>query len=648
MRGVMFGLGLIAATGAYAQTVQQRFDAARTKLEAEDAVGALADLDALEAHLRAQPKPNETNLAITRTQKADALIRLGRADEARPLLRAALGGSGLAKPALKPLRDNASLLLTGMMEGDLDHAGARAAYAQLANEAAEPITRTLALMGVSRTAMFTDAPAALRHIDQALAIAEKDLAVGKRALANVLGLKGRILLNAGKNAEARALLVRAVELRGGLTQKVNQSDVSLRADAAIAMLRLGQDELARKYLAYTGAGRTDEQLQPPVEMPLPACGNGLEPKDSAVIEFTILNDGRVVSPRPIFASKQGDAAYEFARHVGRWSWDAENVAKVKGFFRLATRVELRCTTAAQRPALTAALEQAAETWFVERGVKPVQLAPDAVMAVNLTRQLQAAGATPLERLQAAMWLAGNKAVEEDARQAHAAEAASLAAKLQAPASVRFLIAFQQARNEADRGTTTWRESAARLMDSLPRLRATPHFAEPEMQAVLNLELAQAAGVLRRSAEEQEALLNVANGAGLSDKHPLKVAALVQLANLYAATKQTELAAAMYDRTGLTAKQCALVDGGPVMLKSGTGSFPNAAQMWGFEGWTSLEYDVAADGTTRNARAVAAFPPSVFAEASEAIPRTIRYRVSYRPEGDLACTAMKRRVRFSLP
>jgi hypothetical protein len=85
-----------------------------------------------------------------------------------------------------------------------------------------------------------------------------------------------------------------------------------------------------------------------------------------------------------------------------------------------------------------------------------------------------------------------------------------------------------------------------------------------------------------------------------------------------------------------------------MLKSGAGHFPTEAMQWGFEGWTSLEYDVAADGTTRNARAVAAFPPAVFAKASEAIPRTMRYRVSYRPEGDLACTAMTRRVRFSIP
>jgi tetratricopeptide (TPR) repeat protein len=324
-----------------AQTVQQRFDVAQQKLDAKDGAGALAELQALETSLKAQPKPNEANLAITRAQQAQALVLLGRSEEARTQLRAALSSGGLNKPALAPVKDNARLLLANIAENGLDHAAARAEYLRLAGETAQPITRTVALMGAARTGMFTDAPAALRDIDAALAIAEKDPTVGKRELANVLGAKGRILTNNGQFAEARALLVRAVSLRGGLTQRVFQQDVALRADAAVAMLRLGQSEDARKYLAYTGAGRTEIQLQPAVEMPLPACGDeGLEPGDSAVIQFAILDDGRVVSPQPVYASKQGDAAYVFARAVSGWSWQPDNASKVKPFFRLSTRVEI--------------------------------------------------------------------------------------------------------------------------------------------------------------------------------------------------------------------------------------------------------------------------------------------------------------------
>jgi tetratricopeptide (TPR) repeat protein len=643
-------LSVLLASAAVAQTptVQQRFDAARQKLETDDAAGALAELEALETYLKAQPRPNPTNIAVTQAQKADSLLKLGRADQAKPLLNAALSGGVLDKPALKSVRENALLLLAGIMEGELDHAGARAEYLRLAEVAAEPITRTLALMGAARTEMFLDAPAALRHIDQALSLAEKDLAVGKRELANVLGLKGRILLNSGQTAGARALLTRAVGLRGGLTPKVNQIDVALRADAAIAMLRLGQDEDARKYLAYTGAGRTDEQLHPPVEMPLPPCGEGLDPQDSAIIEFSILDDGRVIAPRPVFASKPGDAAYEFARYVGRWSWEPANAAKVNPFFRVAARAEVRCTTRNERPRATYAFEQESGDWFDKHGLKALTGYSDAARALELEARLKVSGPDTAERLGVLMWLTRNATVEGKRRLQYAADAVALAARLKAPLSLRLVIALDHAGIHAIQNARTYDDQVASELESLSALRARPEFAEAAMQATLDLRIAQAAGYLKRSDVEQSALIRVAERADLSDKHPLKVAALVQLANIYAAAKQTENAAVMYDRTGLTAKQCALVDGGPVMLKAGTGKFPNEAYGWGFEGWTSLEYDVAADGTTRNARTVAAFPPAVFAKASEAIPRTMRYRVSYRPEGDLACTAMSRRVRFSLP
>jgi len=393
---------LVAALGAaplMAQTVQQRFDAARVKLEADDAAGALAELQALEAFLRSQPKPSPTNLAITRAQQAEAFIKLGKAAEAKAAAQAALVGDWLAKPALAAVRDNVRLNLAGLMEGELNHAAAAAEYLRLAQSSDQPMTRTVALMGAARSSMFTEPAAALGYIDEAMKLAEGNEAIGKKELANVLGVKGRILLNAGRDAEARKLLTRAVSLRGGLGQRVYQADISLRADAAIAMLRLGDDEDARRYLAYTGAGRTEVQLEPPVEMPLPACGEeGLAPEDSAVIEFTILSDGRVVAPRPVYASKTGEAAYVFARAVERWSWDPDNAAKVQPFFRLATRVELRCSNAAQRPPLTAEFFAAAEGWFAAQGVKAPVAWADAARALELRARLAAAASASPERL----------------------------------------------------------------------------------------------------------------------------------------------------------------------------------------------------------------------------------------------------------
>lgn len=632
-----------------AQTVQQRFDAARQKLDAKDGAGALAALKALEAFLLAQPKPNETNLAITRAQLGEAFVLLGRGDEARPVLRAALAGGGLDKPELAIVKDNARLLLANVAEGMLEHAAARAEYLRLAGDTAEPVTRTVALMGAARTGMFTDAPAALRDVDAALAIAEKNLAVGKRELANVLGLKGRILTNNGQFAAARALLARAVSLRGGLTQRVYQQDVALRADAAVAMLQLGQAEDARKYLAYTGAGRTEVQLEPAVDMPLPACGEeGLEPGDSAVVQFAILDDGRVIGAQPVYASKQGEAAYVFARAVNGWSWQPENASKVKPFFRLSTRVEVQCSNQVKRPPMTMAFERGAAEWFRAKGVAPLAKGSDAELAIEIGKRLREPAAADPERLMLLMASAGNSTLESEVKLARAAEAVKVARQINAPPDVIFLAALRHAVAHAYGNGAGWSSRNARLFDNYTAMRDDPVFAAPAMQAVLNLQIANAAGELKRRDAEQQALTLIAESKGLNEHDPLKVAALVQLANLYAARKDAAQASAMYDRTGLTAKQCALVDGGPVMMRQGTGEFPMEAYAWGFEGWTALEYDVAADGSTRNQRAVAAFPPRIFAKASEQLARTVKYRVSYRPEGDLACTAMQRRVRFTIP
>lgn len=654
MRGSAIVLGLMLASPLAAQvpanSVQQRFDAARAKLDANDVEGALAELKALESFIKGQPKVNETNLAVTRAQQADALVKLGRGPEAKPVLRLALEGQALAKPALFPVRDNSRLLLANVLEGELDHAAADAEYLRLAQETAQPITRTVALMGAARTEMFTDANSALRHIDEALAIAEKDPSVGKGELANVLGLKGRILINGGHYVDARALLVRAVSLRGGLTEKVFQQDVALRADAAIAMLKLGQSEEARKYLAYTGAGRTEVQLEVPTEMPLPSCGGleGLEPDDSAVVEFTILDTGQVVSPRPVYASKQGEMAYVFARALSQWSWNPDNASKVKPFFRLSTRVELRCSNKTQRPPMTVQFEQEIADWLTGKGVKAIDGDSDAARAPELKQRLAASSPQSPERLAVLWWLMRNGTIEGRDRLRYAVEAMKLAPVLGAPRALDFVLALDHADIWANENSDTWKGKAAKLLESYEAVRAKPEFADPVMQAILGLQIGQAAGTLGQRDSEQAALLGVTQKSGLSDKNPLKVAALVQLANIYAAAKQPEQAAAVYARTGLSAQQCALVDGGPVMLQSGTGRFPDDAFRWGFEGWTSLEYDVAADGSTRNARAVAAFPPRVFAQASENLARTVRYRVSYRPEGDLACTAMNRRIRFSIP
>lgn len=642
-------LALSISTPAAAQGVQARFEAATAKLGANDAAGALKDLDALESFLAGQPKPNQFNLAVTRAMRAEALVALGRADDARRAVDAALDGSWLERAGLEPIRDSAQLLSAKLFEGNLDHAAAAKLYLAVAERTKEPATRATALIGAARTEMFVDAPSAFNHIDAAVKLAESDAAVGKAEMANILGLKGRILINGGRYEEAKTVLVRAVDLRGGLTARTDMGDASLRADAGIAYLRLNRPDLARKYLAFSGAGVSEVPLPTPLESPLPPCGGeaDIRPDDVAVIEFTVLEDGRVVAPRPIFASRQGEMAYVFARAVGDWSWDPEKVREVKLFFRYSPRVELRCTNKAARPSLMAEFEQATSAWLAAQNATIVNGAT-ADVARQLKQRLDAlpAGDRSARRLALLIQLQRNAAIPDEDRRAYGADAIALARSLRAPQPVLFLVSVDAASVEVGRKAST-RQRAEENVRRLRAMLASSEFADPRIRATISTMLAGALAYAKRPDEEIAALRSVVDDKALPERDPLKVAALVALANAYAARQDFPAAQAAYARTGLTAQQCALLDNGPVLTDTGHGNFPADALQWGFDGWTSLEYDVAADGKTRNARIVSAFPPQVFAKASENLSRTVRYRVSFRPESDTACTAMERRIRFMM-
>lgn len=81
-----------------------------------------------------------------------------------------------------------------------------------------------------------------------------------------------------------------------------------------------------------------------VDIKPPACGGpeGLQPEDVAVIEFSIRDDGSIGLVAPIYSSRKGSAALQFARAVKGWSWPPERVKEIDPFFRALTRLEMRC------------------------------------------------------------------------------------------------------------------------------------------------------------------------------------------------------------------------------------------------------------------------------------------------------------------
>ena len=126
--------------------------------------------------------------------------------------------------------------------------------------------------------------------------------------------------------------------------------------------------------------------------------------------------------------------------------------------------------------------------------------------------------------------------------------------------------------------------------------------------------------------------------------------MLQEANVLAAKGDLPGARAVFDRTGLTEEQCAMIGLTPALRRSGAGSndYPMEAVRMGFEGWVKTEFDVAADGATVAPRAIVAYPPFVFDDAATGIIRDSRYTSSFRPSGALACSGNQQSVMFKLP
>jgi hypothetical protein len=143
---------------------------------------------------------------------------------------------------------------------------------------------------------------------------------------------------------------------------------------------------------------------------------------------------------------------------------------------------------------------------------------------------------------------------------------------------------------------------------------------------------------------------VAGDSRLGEHHPLRQAANLRLADLAAEAGQLDQARAAFERTGLTAEQCSLLGVKPTLTKSHVSSqdYPTQALMYGFEGWTKVEYDVNANGTTGGGRTLMAYPPFVFSDGAAAMTRDFVFDTSYRPGDSVACTADRQSISFRIP
>lgn len=640
-----------AAAGAPAQpaapqSLQARFDAATAAADAgrcDEAVEAFNRLEPLGA-----VQKSATVSATLKLRRGACLARLGR--DASADLRSGLAALE-ARPEFRQDIAQAHLALGRIAYLNYDYAGARARFLA-AHDKLEPAERFDVLLWLVRTTMFDPGSEALGYADQAMAIASANAGTNKKLLADLKTLRARVLLNHGQVQEAYSELRQALREQGGLGLKVDISDVVTRSDLALAALLAKRPEEAREYLAYTGAGRLKSPFARAASMDLPPCGgpDGLAPDDVAVVEFGINDDGSVSYATPIYASRPGPPAIAFARAVADWSWKAEEAVKVPPLFRAVTRVELRCSTEVERPAIVRLLRDDLESWLATRTVQPFaqdrltdaqRLAP---ARAELARRRGAGGGPEL--LPVLVALAENPVLPEEERPALFQEAGGIAAAAGAPAGARTYLAIGA-------GTTpenAWTMSAS-FRQYLRTLLARPDIAADARAASALRIMISEPGFRAPAPDDAAALLRqVAADDRLASGDPMRVGALVRLAALQARTGDLASARASYEATGLTAQQCALVDAKPAMRKTGatSGDFPLEAMRWGFEGWVRTEFDIGADGRTSAQRAVIAYPPFVFRDAAVEMARDIRFQQSYRPAGGLGCGGAQTSIHFLLP
>ncbi|MEH3039963.1 MAG: energy transducer TonB [Sphingomonas paucimobilis] len=632
------------AAPAKPQTLQAQFDAANTAYSTRNCTEALKLYEAME---KRTTNKNALLTGAIAVRGGICRIRMGEREAGVAAIR-----RGLPALATKPDEFRADLGSAHLALGDaaydaFDYDAATTSY-KAALDLAKGLDRVIPLLALARTLSFDHDGRALAYAEEARKLTETEPNIDKATVAAVQTRYARVLLNEGRTADAYTVLKDSLKKQGGLDNRVNLSEVATRADLAQAALLNGDRERARTYLAYTGAGRLEKApFAGARQMDLPPCGaaTGLKPDQVGVVEFSLGDDGIVRNVAPIYTTGNRAAALAFARAVGDWSWQPEDATGIPAFWRQSARVELRCSTAAQRPSITQPIDDIFDAWLTSKGSPAFAWEEQpAARALPLARaevvRARTAGDKVAE-LRALGWMFNSQLVSAEEARPLIAEALTLAQATGAPVAVstRFRIsdAYVAARNYDQ------------VLDGFRAVLRRPEVAADPLSAA-TVRMMLATGGSQVGGAERNQLTDAVLAAPLPDTHPLKVAALLNRADLAAQSGDTAAAQAAFNRTGLSSDQCALIAPTPAVAKSGATSnrYPTEALQMGFEGWAKVEFDIAADGHTLTPRTVAAYPPFVFGDAAQKMVTATRFRSSYRPDNNTACTGNTQRFVFNLP
>ncbi len=635
-------------------SVQQLFDAGTAAIESNDWAKALDIYSGLETRLTDNVKA-ERSLAIVRLRKGQALFQLRRTEESEAAILAAMAKLSATDATLIEDRRMGFIALGDIAERRFDYVAATRFYRTALDLSDDAATKSSALAKAIQTGIFVEPAQALRDADTMIALPVVDPKLDAEWKGLAYDLRGRVLLNLGRTKEARADIDKSIELLGGLRYgKVNLLDTTARSDGAIAALRDGDRDAARKYLAYAGAAmQADQGFAIGKNMSPPECGgvNGPKPDDVAVVELAIAEDGSVSYARPLYYSGAPANAIDFARSVSRWSWTQAELKQVDPFFRTQTRLEMRCTTAFGRPGMTAVLAPSIEKWARAQGLDNLTNLPvgDAkrlpLLRAGLAQAEAKDGPMSLKVLDYVTELQFNPLVSDVEAQSLSQRAIAIVKALAAPPSVRafYELASAARLNGADKGS---------LSDKYQK-RLTLALADPEIakdssaHGALVIALFDSLNASNRQKSGRDLLVGVTQNKALLANDPLKVGAFIRLANLSYEQGDAGTARAMFEQSGLSGQQCALVDAAPRKTSGNlsSGDYPTDALMEGFSGWTVIEFDIGADGKSLNERALISFPPFIFGDPTIKGIKGFRYEQRFRPGGSLGCGGQRQNVRY---
>ncbi len=625
-------------------SAQAAFDAATGAYEAKQWTDAVRLFDALEARLGSKASKNIR--ATIDLRRGIALKRTNNVARAEPMLRGAVAAIAPDDTALGAERFGAVLDLgsIALQRSDFETAVAMTALAKAA--ARTPGDRLEAAILGLRSTMFDGGDAAFAHADEAQKLVAERPETTRKGVADIDTWRARLLLNRGRPAEAHALLKRAVARQGGLDTRVSLAEVVTRSDLAIAALLNKDVDSAREYLAYTGAGRIAQSpFGRAAAMDPPPCGEaGVAPDDSAIVEFGIRPDGAISYAQTVYMSRPSRAgAKAFSDAVLGWTWQPASLDRIPDFYRVLTRVELRCANAVARPGFTQAFDAARDAYLASFAPRLPMIGQSPAALPAMRAELDRRKMVPGDPLIAPLMLgiARNVATAGEERRRMIASALALL-PADAPIRVRAAVEF-------DNGFYISRGAEAERRTNRLLLARADIAADAVSAAIMRLAIARRIYRSPPPADAEALIRGIVDDKRLEPDHPLRTAALIQLANFQSRAQQADAAATTFAQTGLTADQCALLDTPPAVMRSNVdgGDFPMEAQRWGFEGWTRIEQDISADGRARGTRVVIAYPPFVFGTASTAIASNIRYEPTFRPGSTTGCIGSQQTINFRI-